>query len=54
MSVEGGTQSGCSACLAQMDVSAFPPTIAPATQPEISFLTGSRFCKLTLPAITSI
>ncbi|HWT87373.1 MAG TPA: IPT/TIG domain-containing protein [Candidatus Angelobacter sp.] len=41
MSVEGGTQSGCSACLAQMDVSAFPPTIAPATQPEISFLTGS-------------
>ena len=41
MSAEGGTQSGCSACLAQMDVSAFPPTIAPATQPEISFLTGS-------------
>jgi len=35
--------------LAQMDVSAFPPTIAPATQPEI-FLSSRapRFCKLTL------
>lgn len=41
MSAEGGTQSGCSACIAQMDVSTFPPTVAPATQPEISFLTGS-------------
>jgi len=41
MSAEGGTQSGCSTCLAQMDVSAFPPTVMPATQPEISFLTGS-------------
>ncbi|GAC1632725.1 MAG: hypothetical protein NVS9B14_06330 [Candidatus Acidiferrum sp.] len=41
MSAEGGTQTGCSNCLAQMDVSAFPPTIAPATQPEVSFLTGS-------------
>ena len=41
MSAEGGTQAGCSSCIAQMDVSTFPPTVAPATQPEISFLTGS-------------
>jgi hypothetical protein len=36
MSAEGGTQ-GCSACLAQMDVNAFPPTVMPATRPEVSF-----------------
>src|SRR5262249_27887781 len=41
MGAEGSPQSGCTACLAQMDVSSFPPTVMPATQPEISFLTGS-------------
>ncbi len=41
MAAEGGAQTGCTACLAQMDVSTFPPTVAPATQPEISFLTGT-------------
>jgi len=41
LSAEGSAQSGCSTCLAQMDVSSFPPTVAPATQPEVSFLTGS-------------
>ena len=41
MSAEGGAQNGCSACLAQMDVSKSPPTVAPASQPEVSFLTGS-------------
>ncbi len=41
MSAEGGAQSGCSTCLAQMDVSKFPPAVAPVTQPEISFLTGT-------------
>jgi hypothetical protein len=41
MGAEGGAQNGCSACLAQMDVSVFPPTVAAATQPEVSFLTGS-------------
>ena len=41
MSAEGSAQNGCSTCLAQMDVSTFPPTVAPATQPEISLLTGT-------------
>lgn len=41
MSAEGSAQNGCSMCLAQMDVSKSPPIVAPATQPEISFLTGT-------------
>lgn len=41
MGAEGNAQNGCNACLAQMDVSTFPPTVAPATQQEISFLTGT-------------
>ncbi|MBS1841834.1 MAG: IPT/TIG domain-containing protein [Acidobacteria bacterium] len=47
MSAEGGSQSGCTACLAQMNVSTFPPTVAPATQQEISFLTGSPLLQAT-------
>jgi WD40 repeat protein len=41
LSGEGGSSGGCSACLAQMDLSASPPTIEPAPQPEVSSLTGS-------------
>jgi hypothetical protein len=41
LSGEGGSSGGCSACLAQMDLSASPPTIQPAPQPEVSSLTGS-------------
>jgi hypothetical protein len=43
MSAEGNQQSGCSACLAQMNLSAVPPTVAPAAQPEMSFLLGTPF-----------
>src|SRR5262249_37500028 len=46
MGAEGSPQSGCTACLAQMDVSSFPPTVMPANQPEISFLTGSPLLQL--------
>src|SRR5262249_8053026 len=41
MAAEGGAQNACTACLAQMDVSVFPPTVSPVSQPEIFFLTGS-------------
>ena len=41
VSAEGNSQTGCTSCLGQMNISSFPPTIAPASQPEISFLTGS-------------
>jgi len=42
MSTEGN-QSGCSACLEQMNVSTLPPTVAPAAQPEMSFLIGTPY-----------
>jgi hypothetical protein len=41
LSGEGGVTSACSSCLAQMNLSVSPPTIAPAPQPEVSSLTGS-------------
>jgi len=41
MSAEGSAQNGCTTCLAQMDMSKSPPAVAPASQPEISFLTGT-------------
>ncbi len=41
LSGEGGSPSACSACLAQMDLTASPPTIQPAPQPEVSSLTGA-------------
>jgi len=42
MSAES-SQSGCNACLEQMDVSTVPPTVAPAAQPEMSFLVGTPY-----------
>jgi|GEM_PF-720211 hypothetical protein len=36
-------QPACTTCLMQMDLSSSPPTVSPATQPEISFLTGAPF-----------
>ena len=41
LSGEGGTSGSCSACLAQMDLMASPPTIQPAPQPEVATLTGA-------------
>lgn len=41
LSGEGGGSGTCSGCLSQMDLTASPPTIAPATQPEVSTLTGT-------------
>jgi hypothetical protein len=41
LSGEGGTSGACSGCLAQLDLTASPPTIQPAPQPEVTSLTGS-------------
>jgi len=41
LSGEGGGSGACSACLAQMDLTASPPTIQPAPQPEVTSLTGA-------------
>lgn len=40
LAAEGGT-GGCSTCLAQMDLSASPPKVQVAPQPQVSALTGS-------------
>ena len=41
LSGEGGSSGACSACLAQMNLVASPPTIQPAPQPEVTSLTGA-------------
>ena len=41
LSGEGGSSGACSACLAQMNLSASPPTIQPAPQPQVTSLTGA-------------
>lgn len=40
-SFDPGSSGACSTCLAQMDLTASPPTIQPAPQPEITTLTGA-------------
>jgi len=41
LSGEGGSSGACSACLAQMNLMASPPTIQPAPQPQVTSLTGA-------------
>jgi len=41
LSGEGGSSGACSTCLAQLNLTASPPTIQPAPQPEVSSLTGA-------------
>jgi len=38
---EGGSSSACSTCLAQMNLTASPPTIQPAPQPQVTSITGA-------------
>jgi hypothetical protein len=40
MSGEGGSSAACTACLSQLNLSAIPPTVQPAPQPEVTALTG--------------
>jgi hypothetical protein len=41
LSGEGGSTGACSACLAQLDLAASPPSIQPAPQPQVKSLTGA-------------
>ncbi len=41
LSEEGGSTGGCNSCLGQMDLTASPPTLQPAPQPEVRSLTGA-------------
>jgi hypothetical protein len=41
LSGEGSSTGGCNSCLGQMDLTASPPTLQPAPQPEVSSLTGA-------------
>jgi len=41
MSGEGSTTGACSNCLGQLNLLSSPPVIQPATQPEITMLTGA-------------
>ena len=41
LSGEGGSSGVCSSCLAQMSLTASPPTIQPAPQPQVTSLTGA-------------
>lgn len=41
MSGEGGSGGACSNCLGQLNLTASPPVVQPAPQPEITMLTGA-------------
>jgi DNA-binding beta-propeller fold protein YncE len=41
LSGEGGSSGACSTCLDQLDLTASPPTIQPAPQPQVKSLTGA-------------
>jgi hypothetical protein len=41
LSAESGSSGSCTSCLGQLNLTASPPTIQPAAQPEISSLTGA-------------
>ncbi len=41
LSAESGSSGACASCLGQVNLTASPPTIEPASQPEITSLTGA-------------
>jgi hypothetical protein len=41
LSAESGSSGACTSCLGQLNLTASPPTIQPASQPEITGLTGA-------------
>ena len=41
LSAESGSSGPCTSCLGQLNLSASPPTIQPASEPEITSLTGA-------------
>ena len=47
LSAESGSSAGCTSCLGQLNLTSSPPAIQPATQPEISSLTGAPLVQST-------
>ena len=47
LSGQGGSSGACSTCLAQVNLTASPPTIQPAPQPEVTSLTGAPLLQST-------
>jgi hypothetical protein len=41
LSGEGGSSGACASCLSQLDLTASPPTIQPAPQPEVTTVVGA-------------
>lgn len=41
LSAESGTAGACTSCLGQLNLSASPPTLQPATQPEVTSISGA-------------
>ena len=41
LSAESGSAGACASCLGQLNLSASPPTLQPATQPEVTSITGA-------------
>ncbi|HEY2461630.1 MAG TPA: IPT/TIG domain-containing protein [Candidatus Acidoferrum sp.] len=41
LSGEGGPSTACASCLSQLDLTATPPTIQPAPQPEVTSIVGA-------------
>jgi hypothetical protein len=41
LTAESGSSSACTSCLGQLNLASSPPTIQPASQPEITSLTGA-------------
>jgi hypothetical protein len=41
LSAESGSSGSCTSCLGQLNLSASPPTLQPATQPEVTSLSGA-------------
>ena len=41
LSAESGSSGSCTSCLGQLNLSTSPPTIQPASQPEVTSLTGA-------------
>ncbi|HKV25253.1 MAG TPA: IPT/TIG domain-containing protein [Candidatus Acidoferrum sp.] len=48
LSGESSASGGCTSCLGQLNLSANPPVIQPASQPEISSLTGAPYVQSSL------
>ena len=47
LSGQGGTSAACSSCLSQLDLTASPPTVQPAAEPEVTTVVGAPLVQAT-------